>query len=157
MCFFLITAIYALDQVSKVFIAGFLSQGESVPLLKDFFHITLVHNTGAAFGILKGRPDIFIVIAAVSSILIAGFLFFRRNFLTRPERFALCSIFAGTLGNLTDRLRFGYVVDFLDFRIWPVFNVADTFISIGAGLLIIHLFLAAHSGKKTDSSGGAHA
>jgi len=134
--YFLVPLICFLDQLSKFFIEKLVLQGSSVPVVKNVFHITLVRNTGAAFGILKEHPHLFILIAVLVTILIGYFLARRMRTLNTAEKVALCFILGGTLGNLTDRIRLGYVVDFIDFRIWPVFNLADAFITVGAAMLV---------------------
>jgi signal peptidase II len=134
--YFLVPLIYLLDQLSKFFIEKLVLQGSSIPVVKNVFHITLVRNTGAAFGILRKHPHLFIVIAVLVAILIGYFLARRMRTLNTAEKVALCFILGGTLGNLTDRIRLGYVIDFIDFRIWPVFNLADVFITAGAAVLV---------------------
>jgi signal peptidase II len=131
----IIILLYLLDQLSKFFIQRFLSPDDSIPLIKNIFHITLVHNTGAAFGMFPSRPHLFVVIAIFAVFFINFILLRKSHILNIWEKFSLYLILAGTLGNLTDRLRFGYVIDFINFRIWPVFNFADTFITIGAVIL----------------------
>ncbi|MFH1799175.1 MAG: signal peptidase II [Candidatus Omnitrophota bacterium] len=124
-----------LDQLSKFFIGKLIVRGDSVPIVKNIFHVTLVHNTGAAFGIFKSYPHLFIVIA----FLAVGFILYhlrKAHTISILERTAFCFILGGIFGNLIDRIRFGYVVDFIDFRIWPVFNVADSFITMGAIMLL---------------------
>ena len=106
-----------------------------MPLIKGIFHLTLIHNRGAAFGILKNHTPLFIFISILAVILI---YFAIQNNKSQKYSFyniSLALILSGALGNLIDRLRLGYVIDFLDFRIWPVFNVADSAITIGAILL----------------------
>ncbi|MGB2600489.1 MAG: signal peptidase II [Candidatus Omnitrophota bacterium] len=135
--------VFLLDQASKYFVMALIEQGQSVPVIKNLLHITLVYNTGAAFGMLKAQPRLFVIIAILAIILI-NYILLRRSFnLNIMEKVALCFILAGTLGNLADRLRLGYVVDFIDLRIWPVFNLADSFIAIGAVILAWSLFLGA--------------
>jgi len=129
--------IYSLDQVSKFFAVDLLTPGESVTLIKNILHLTLVYNTGAAFGMFRSHPHLFVIIAALSVFFICVFLFLKRKRLRFFEKLALSFILSGTLGNLTDRLRFGHVIDFIDFRIWPVFNIADSFITIGVVILIV--------------------
>ena len=130
-----VLAVYLLDQFSKHIVMAFLGPGSSIPVVKGVFHLTLVSNTGAAFGIFKERPMLFVVIAVLFSLLVIVFMIVKRRALSMIDKISLSLILGGTLGNLTDRLRFGYVVDFLDFRVWPVFNVADSFITVGAVLL----------------------
>ncbi len=110
-------------------------KGNSAPVIKNVFHITLVHNTGAAFGIFKSYPHLFIIIAFFA----AGFIIYylkKVRAISISEKTAFCFITGGILGNLIDRIRFGYVIDFIDFRIWPVFNIADSFITVGAIILL---------------------
>ncbi|MBS3131376.1 signal peptidase II [Candidatus Woesearchaeota archaeon] len=128
--------IIILDQFTKYLIANSLSLGDSIPVIKNIFHITLIHNTGAAFGILK---DSNILLSSVS-IAVTLFIFYYIKTQKKIEKIhmvLLGFILGGTLGNLIDRLFMGYVVDFLDFRIWPVFNVADSFITVGVLALVL--------------------
>ena len=110
-----------------------LSLHESVPVIPGVFHLTLVHNRGAAFGILRNQLIVFI---AVSLAAIAYIIAVIRRSPGRLQQAALSLVLAGAAGNLIDRVALGYVVDFLDFRVWPVFNVADSAICTGAGLLV---------------------
>ena len=127
------------DQLTKYFALKKLLY-KSIPVIKGIFHLNLTFNTGAAFGIFKGHNVFFIVF----SLIIISFLalnfgaFKNRNLLSR------CSvgfIIGGALGNLFDRIRYGFVIDFIDLRVWPVFNLADTAITIGIFLLILSTFL----------------
>ncbi|MEW6101436.1 MAG: signal peptidase II [Candidatus Omnitrophota bacterium] len=126
----IVISILFLDQASKFFILKNLSLNESIPVIKGVFHLTLVFNRGAAFGILKNQLPLFIFTAVISVILITLSLKESRG--KKVSVFSLSLILAGALGNLADRIFFGYVIDFLDFRIWPVFNVADCAITAGA-------------------------
>lgn len=94
-------------------------------------HLTLVRNTGAAFGLFRDQTIIFILISAAAIIFIGFYLIKKKTSYYLP----LALILGGAVGNLIDRLRFGYVVDFIDLRFWPVFNVADSCITIGAVIL----------------------
>ena len=131
--------VFVLDQATKQVALRFLTFGTSTPVVAHIFHLTLVENQGIAFGVLQDHaPVLLIVITLCVLILIAYFVFVPQS--TLYQRFCYGFILGGALGNLVDRLRLGHVVDFLDFRIWPVFNVADAFISIGVGLLILTAF-----------------
>ena len=125
------------DQLSKHFITSMLQAGESIVLIENFLHITFVRNPGAAFGMLPYRTIFFVVI----TIVVVIFIFYYYRLLSadhRLLRFSLALLLGGAIGNLIDRLRTGYVVDFIDFKIWPpVFNVADSAIVIGIGLFLI--------------------
>ncbi len=133
MPFIIVPVVVFLDQLTKYFINRNISLYQSVPVLQGIFHLTLVHNRGAAFGLFKNQVPVFIIASACAVVLIIRDL--RKQSRRVPYRVALSLILAGALGNLIDRVVLGYVVDFLDFRIWPVFNVADSSISIGIGLL----------------------
>lgn len=133
--------ILLLDRVSKADISSRLSPGESIPIIKDVLHLTFVKNTGAAFGLFKDSTYFFIAVSVVAVVMIGAILLsairhdkFFENFLIN---FGLILIMSGALGNLIDRVSFLYVIDFIDVRIWPVFNLADSAITIGTALLII--------------------
>jgi signal peptidase II len=134
----LVGLVLVLDQISKAFFSSFLQAGQSIPVIHNIFHFTLVHNQGAAFGILPGHPQLLLWIAVfvASAVLFFHYRAGGNNYLVQT---ALALIFGGSLGNICDRLRLGYVIDFLDFRFWPVFNFADTFINIGVLLLVVYL------------------
>ncbi len=132
--------IYALDQGSKLLVSGRMSVFESIPVIDNVFHITLVQNYGAAFGIF---PHMRIFFLAVTFLVILLILVFIRH--VPPNqiflRLGLGLQLGGALGNFTDRLRLGYVIDFLDFRFWPVFNVAD--MALVGGVFFLGLGLSA--------------
>lgn len=129
--------VFAADQLSKVWVMRTFIPGETRVLIPRIFHLTYVQNPGAAFGLLAHRTTFFIV----ASLVMILFIIFSERLLDR--RYSLCRLalalqLGGALGNLFDRLRTGYVVDFLDFRIWPVFNLADTAIVLGIILIFLN-------------------
>jgi len=127
------------DRLSKLFFLNLLSLGESIPVVRNIFHFTLVHNTGIAFGLFKDQGMFFLVVS-LFAIFVFGWLLYsqsKEQTLSRLSRLAFSLIIGGALGNFIDRLQFGFVIDFIDFRIWPVFNIADSAITIGAFILII--------------------
>ena len=136
-----IFAILIVDQSLKSLVRLKLAVGESIPLINNIFHITYVTNTGAAFGLFKNSAIFFIIISVVAIAFIAGLILKsikRAEFMANPRfDLGLIMIISGAIGNLADRLKFGYVIDFIDVRIWPVFNIADTSITIGTMLLIL--------------------
>jgi signal peptidase II len=162
--------ITVLDQVTKYVVRLTFAVGESRPVIHGFFDLTYVRNTGAAWGILGGQNA---SLTILSVVMLAAILFFRRSFLsdTWEHRVALGLMVGGIVGNLMDRLRLGWVTDFLDFHWsgyhWPSFNVADAAICIGVGIYILSaMWLASHplhesrlkdgstrysSGEKTES------
>lgn len=140
--------IILLDQVTKHYIQQFLRLHESVTVIEGFFSLTYIRNPGAAFGFLAGqsagfRSVFFFTVSAVALVLLIFFL------LQTPKEdtyglVALSLLFGGAVGNLIDRLRYGEVVDFLDFYVdrfhWPAFNVADSAITVGISLLMFSIF-----------------
>lgn len=147
-----------LDQLVKIYIHANFSLGESVPVIKDIFHITYVRNTGAAFGIFREMPALFrdaffLSMPPIAMIIILMMLRSVENH-DRWQIFSLSLIFGGAIGNYIDRLRFGYVIDFLDFHwkdVWsyPAFNIADSAIVGGVCLLLVLMTLRDRAGKKT--------
>jgi len=135
MVLIIVASILFLDQVTKFLVVKNLSLHQSLPVIKGVLHLSLVYNRGVAFGLFKGLNTFFILAAALAVILIylnLKNLGWRKITLAAA---ALSLILAGAIGNLIDRVMFGYVIDFLDLRIWPVFNIADSAITIGAVLL----------------------
>ena len=138
--------LYALDQLTKHWILRFISPYEARPVVPDFFNLVNVTNTGAAFGSFKGNNTFFVAISLIALVVVTVLLVRPRTFdLWRDVSLAL--LLAGILGNLTDRLLYGHVIDFLLFNLhvryadpWPAFNVADSCISIAVVLFIIHSF-----------------
>ncbi|MDI3534334.1 MAG: signal peptidase [Thermosediminibacterales bacterium] len=136
--FFVIVFLVLIDQISKSYIQKLMSPNESIPIIKNLFHITYVKNYGAAFGVLKHRTTFFVFISVLIVIIILVYMqFVPKN--KKALRFAFALQIGGALGNLLDRIRLSYVVDFLDLRIWPVFNIADMAIVFGVGILIYEI------------------
>lgn len=133
MIFFLVITTLSLDQLSKFLASKNLLYNSPLAVIKGIFYLTLIHNRGAAFGILKNQLPLFIFTSLLAIILIYFSLKNKKE--SKIYRVSLSLILAGALGNLIDRLFFGYVIDFLDFRIWPVFNLADSAITVGVILL----------------------
>jgi len=144
----LIPLIFALDRISKIWALETLRHHGSIHIA-PFFRLTYVENTGAAFGSFQGGNYI---LAALSVIVLALLFKWRGEFLKSGPvaRYALIFIIAGALGNLYDRMVLGYVVDYFDFIIWPVFNIADSFITIGALLLGIMLLKEMFLDKREE-------
>ena len=137
------TATILLDRLSKIFFTNLLDYGESLPIVRNVFHMTMVHNTGIAFGFFKDQGIVFIIVPIIAIILlIFNVYYYRQNkeVISRGYIIAFSFILGGAIGNLIDRILFGYVIDFIDFRIWPVFNLADSAITIGALIIAIKCF-----------------
>ena len=131
------------DRLSKLFFSDLLVHGESLPIIRNVLHMTMVHNTGIAFGFFKDQGITFIVIPIVAVVLLVfNIYYYRQNneALSRIYIVAFSLILGGAIGNLIDRIVYGHVVDFIDFRVWPVFNIADSAITIGAVLIAYKCF-----------------
>jgi signal peptidase II len=126
-------AIFAADRLTKLWALSWLAPRRTLRVL-PFLHLTYVENTGAAFGIGTRRNSFFI---ALTAALIAGLLYLQGAWARKNGwvRLGLILVAGGALGNLYDRVCYGYVVDFLDFLVWPVFNVADSCVCVGAACL----------------------
>ena len=136
-------AVIIADRLTKIFFSGLLALGESLPVIPRVFHITLVHNTGIAFGFFKDQGVVFIIVPVIAVILLVfNIYYYRQNHAVIDRRYvvAFCLILGGALGNLFDLMVFGYVIDFIDFRVWPVFNIADSAITIGAVIIAWQCF-----------------
>ncbi|MEH1890014.1 MAG: signal peptidase II [Nostoc sp.] len=143
---------FFLDQITKYWVVQTFSLGQTLPLLRDIFHFTYVTNTGAAFSLLSGKVEWLRWLSlGVSLVLIALALF--SPMLNLWDQLGYGLILGGAMGNGIDRFVLGYVVDFLDFRLinFAVFNVADSFISIGIVCLLI-----ASLQKTPTSTGRSH-
>lgn len=140
----------AFDQLTKAYVHTHFHLGESVAVIQNFFNLTYVRNFGAAFGFLaESHPSFrelfFLSMPPIALIIILGILRTVKDSDTR-QIIALSAIFGGAIGNYIDRLRFRYVIDFLDFHLynrwnWPAFNIADMAIVGGVGLLLLLMFL----------------
>jgi len=140
--------VYIIDRIAKLVAIKMLHAGQSVPVKPGIFHITLVLNNGAAFGLFKDRAAFFVAVsaAAVAAIMVYAW---RHKGMAPPLAVSFGLILGGALGNLVDRVSFGYVIDYFDFRVWPVFNVADSAITIGVTLLIATtLFTKRHNASR---------
>jgi len=138
-----------LDQGSKFFIQQKMKIGESIPIIKGIFHITYIENPRTAFGIFQYQTIFFVIailISVILIILISKKMVFKKDSLVYIP---LTLVLGGAIGNLIDRLRTGRVIDFLDFRIWPIFNFADTAIVCGILILVVYfLFYAKEENKE---------
>jgi signal peptidase II len=147
----------ALDQITKIYIQTRFMLGESLEVIRGYFNLTYVQNPGAAFGFLARSPEVFrdsffLIIPPLAMILILYFLKTVKDD-DHIQILALSLVFGGALGNYIDRLRVGYVIDFLDFHIqhkysWPAFNIADSAIVCGIIILFILSFKESIKNKK---------
>ena len=123
------------DQLLKKLFSGTMQLGDSIPVLPGIFHLTYIQNPGAAFGLFENQTLFFIAIAA----FLLAFLAFAYKELAAQGiwvRYGMSLLAGGAVGNLLDRVRLGAVIDYLYFRIWPIFNLADIGICLGATLIV---------------------
>lgn len=129
-----------IDQISKILVVNLLTKTNSITIIKNFFYLTYINNDGAAFSILVGKRIFLILIAVLVIVMLIRYIK-KNNIQNKLELVSLALIIGGSLGNLMDRLVRGYVIDFLDFKLFnynfPIFNLADTFIVIGVFLLLL--------------------
>jgi len=147
---FIILALFIilLDQASKIYIQYNMQIGESIPVIEGIFHITYIENPYTAFGLFRYQTIFFVIAASISVILIIliykKIIFKKDPFMYIP----LTLVLGGAVGNLIDRVRIdGRVIDFIDFRIWPIFNFADSAIVCGMLVLLIHLLFHVPEGE----------
>lgn len=133
--------IFILDQITKSLISTYLKLNESIEIIKDFFYIRYINNKGASWGILENNRFLLIGLSIIAIIMIIRYSYSFKK--TKLNTYGFGLLLGGILGNLSDRLIFGYVKDFFDFIIFrydfPVFNIADISIVIGVVLLIISI------------------
>ncbi len=124
-----------LDQLTKYYVVENFYLGESVPVIENIFHWTYILNPGAAFGMLEGSRWFFVVIAVA---VLAGIWYMKDDINEGGwmMQYGAALFGGGAIGNLIDRARSGLVIDFFDFRIWPVFNVADIAICVGVAMIL---------------------
>ena len=142
----LVAFVVLIDQLSKFLVLQYLSPQTSVPLIPQVLDLTLVRNPGVAFGLFSGYAPLLFTVITISLVFL--FLIANRTHgktaqgTSNVDRWALSLILGGAIGNWIDRLRFEAVIDFIDFRVWPVFNLADTAITIGVCLYFIRVLMS---------------
>ncbi len=143
LCLAIIIGAVFLDQLTKYLTVLYLKPMDTLPLIRDVLHLTYVENPGAAFGMLKENRWVFMILSTAGIVAVLLYLFIKKP-TSRWERLSLCFIAGGGIGNMIDRTLLGYVVDMIDFRLinFAVFNVADSFVCVGAGLLMLCLILS---------------
>ena len=133
--------IFILDQISKAIISTYLGLGKSIKIIKDFFYLTYINNFGASWGILKNSWYLLIIFSLIAIVILRRYINSFKK--TKSNIVGLGFLMGGILGNLSDRILYGYVKDFFDFYIFgynfPIFNIADIFIVIGVVILIISI------------------
>ncbi len=143
-----------LDQLTKYIVRGTIPLNRSIKVIKDYFYMDHVKNTGAAFGMFRGQNRIFIIIS-LAAICFIIFIYYRQFKESTWMKISLGLLLGGALGNLIDRALSGSVTDFIRVRIWflrwrwwPSFNVADALVCVGAGMLVLGML------KRAQKTGG---
>ena len=145
----LITIVFlVIDIISKFVITNFLELGESITIIDNFFNITYVRNTGAAWSMFSSNKLFVLLVSCIIIFLVIWYLY-KNKVENKIEKIGYSLILGGAFGNLFDRIVYGYVIDFFDFDIfsyeYPIFNLADTFIVIGVCLLLITIIRKEHN------------
>jgi signal peptidase II len=138
------------DQMLKQLVESSMSLGESIPLIPGVLHLTYVTNDGGAFGILAGRGDVLLIASGLALAFVLWMLL--EGPPTRAMAAACGLILGGAVGNLLDRLIAGEVTDYVDLRVWPVFNAADTAIVLGAATLLLFALRSGRSARRSTVS-----
>lgn len=143
------------DQITKIMIDHTLQLNSGYTIIDNFFYFRYTHNAGAAWGIFQGKLNFFFLVSIVATIGIIYYFIQSKNY-QKMTRFGLVLVFSGMVGNLIDRIAFGYVRDFIDFIIfgydYPIFNVADMAIVIGMFLVIIEVVIEEYKAWKISKS-----
>lgn len=140
-----------LDQLTKYLVVLYLKPVGTVPIIENALHLTYVENRGAAFGMLADNRWVFLIVSSIAIVGLSAWLIWKK-----PQSRLLCVslafIIGGGIGNMIDRVALGYVVDMIDFRIinFAVFNVADSFVCVGAGMLMLYLVLSTRAELKAE-------
>lgn len=124
------------DQASKLLVVANLPFGVKIPIIGDFFSLQYIHNEGAAWSILSGRVGLLLIVTVLVTIIIA-YLLYKTPKEQKLLRFSYALLIAGAVGNIIDRVRLGYVIDFFSFPNFPVFNIADCCVTVSIALVII--------------------
>lgn len=141
--------VVVLDQAVKYYVASHMTLGMSIPVINNVFHLTYILNPGAAFSLLEHQTGFFVAVAAVM-LAAVGYYYPRIPVQFLWLRIGISLLAGGAVGNVIDRIRTGYVVDFFDFRIWPVFNVADIAIVSGVGLIVFHMLYVEREAEQDE-------
>lgn len=151
---FITCSLVLVDQFSKQIVTGYIDLYQKIELIPGFFNLTYVQNYGAGFSILEGQRTLFLIIT-VAAVIIFSYMLIKGKNNGLLYKASLLLILGGTIGNFIDRAVHTYVVDFLDFIIFgydfPVFNIADSFLTVGVALLLIYtLFIEGKNGKARN-------
>ena len=143
-----------LDQITKILASSFLKPIYDVPLIRDVFHLTYTENRGAAFGMLSEDRWVFMTFSSVMIIAMCDYLFFPKKNARPLFGIAMAIVISGGIGNMIDRVASGFVVDFFYFKLinFAIFNVADVFVCVGAGLMVLDVILEIIEESKKEKA-----
>lgn len=143
-----------IDILTKQLVLHFMIEHQSISIIKNFFSLTFAKNTGVAFSALEGKVPFIIIMTTIVIFIILKYI--KTTTLTNQEKICYGLVLGGAIGNLLDRIVYGYVIDFLDFQIlnysFPIFNLADTMIVIG--ILLLLMISTIESRKQNESNSG---
>lgn len=142
--------VIVLDQLTKFIVISKMAFGSSKSVVKGLLDISYITNSGAAFGLLRGWNPLFIIVTFIAIVFI--FLYYRHFKEDLWMKVALGFLLGGAIGNLIDRIRINQVIDFINFRWWPSFNVADISVCIGAGMLLVKIIKGEKGEEKHKST-----
>ncbi|MBT4541085.1 signal peptidase II [Candidatus Woesearchaeota archaeon] len=125
-----------IDQITKILVTSLMQLHQSIPIIPKIFHLTYISNTGTLFGLFQDANSFFLWF----SIILVGLILFLYDKFNKTEAIIFSLVIGAAIGNLIDRIVYGHVIDFLDFRIWPVFNVADVVVTCSVIFLAIYFF-----------------
>lgn len=155
-----VVAVLALlgDQLSKLWVTRVLQPVQDIPLWDGVFHFTYARNTGAAFSILEGKQWVFILFSSLAVVALVLYLVRTRKEKGIFLRISLGLLLGGAIGNLIDRILYNYVIDFLYFKLinYPIFNVADCCVVIGALLLGVYILFLHDKGQHKEAANADH-
>jgi len=142
------------DQLTKMWAVNVLKNGESIKLIGNFLRFTYAENKGAAFSILQNQM-VFFIITTVIMLAVLAYIYFKTKNITQLSKLSIAMVAGGAIGNFIDRLRLGYVVDFIDVRFgsfynFPIFNIADSFVVCGTILMIILILFNKFEKSETN-------
>lgn len=142
-----IAVVLILDQISKFIVRSSMTEGQIIEVIKGFFNITYINNSGVAFSLLSGQRGLVTIVQIVAMIVVAIFLYKTKG-KSKLLDISLAMVLGGGIGNIIDRVAFGAVTDMISFKIFPpVFNVADIGVTVGCALIILDLIMDIRKGE----------
>ncbi|MGI6731392.1 MAG: signal peptidase II [Anaerovoracaceae bacterium] len=146
--------IVIVDQLVKFIVSSGMDLNQTIPIVDNVFHLTYIHNSGAAFNLFEGKTELLIALPLVIIAFILVYVVVKREKEHWLQLLSLALIAGGGMGNLIDRIVHGVVIDYFDFRVFPIFNVADIAVTVGCGLMIIYLMFVDLRVKETRPDEG---